>query len=37
MMSYEFNTLGDLLSNPKIRPVAQDAIRRRNLKPKKTA
>ena len=31
-MSYEFNTLGDLLSNPKIRPVAQDAIRRRNLK-----
>ena len=32
MMSYEFNTLGDLLSNPKIRPVAQDAIRRRNLK-----
>ena len=32
MMSYEFNTLGDLLSNPKIRPIAQDAIRRRNLK-----
>ena len=31
-MSFEFNTLGDLLSNPKIRPVAQDAIRRRNLK-----
>lgn len=31
-MSYEFNTLGDLLSNPKIRPIAQDAIRRRNLK-----
>ena len=31
-MSYEFNTLGDLLSNPKIRPIAQDAIRRRKLK-----
>ncbi len=31
-MSYEFNTLGDLLSNPKIRPIAQDVIRRRNLK-----
>ena len=31
-MSYEFNTLGDLLSNPKIRPIARDAIRNRNLK-----
>ena len=31
-MSYEFNTLGDLLSNPKIRPIARDAIRRRKLK-----
>ena len=30
-MSYEFNTLGDLLSNPKIRPIARDAIRNRNL------
>ena len=31
-MSYEFNTLGDLLSNPKIRPIARDAIRNRDLK-----
>ena len=31
-MSYEFNTLGDLLSDPRIRPVARDAIRRRKLK-----
>ena len=31
-MSFDYNTLGDLLSNPKIRLIAQDAIRERNLK-----
>ncbi len=31
-MVYEYKLLGDLLSDPRIRPVAQDAIRRRDLK-----
>ncbi len=30
-MAYEYNLLGDLLSDPRIRPIAKDAIRGRDL------
>ena len=32
MMTFENSTLGELLSDPRIRPIARDAIRNRNLK-----
>ncbi len=31
-MAYEYNVLGDLLSDPRITPIARDAIRNRDLK-----
>ena len=30
-MAFEQNTLGELLSNPKIKQIAKDAIRNRDL------